>query len=171
MIIRSWSFSLEDAADDQGVAFGGFPYIGPLRFQDTSPDDQEYLVLGHTPTLAPDLDLLFPLPAPGLWNPAVGGVEAIPLPGASPSQHMDRVARATPSPHVQGRVLALGHFLAAFEEAFLDPNSPSRGHPRGSFSRCRHLLEALLFDWHPFEHGEDHLALSRHIRAVRARHA
>ena len=95
----------------------------------------------------------------------------MPLPRASPAKFMERVARATPSPHVWGRMVALAHFLAAFKAAFLNEGSSTRFNIRSAFIRCRHLLEALLFDWHPFEHGEDSLALSRYIRSVRPRHA
>ncbi len=68
-------------------------------------------------------------------------------------------------------MVALAHFLAAFKADFLQECSPIRHNIRASFARCHHLLEALLFDWHPFEHGEDNLALSRHIGLVRARQA
>ena len=84
---------------------------------------------------------------------------------------MERVAQATPSPHVRGRMVALAHFLAAFKAAFLNEGSSTRFNISAAFSRCRHLLEALLFDWHQFEHGGDSLALSRFIRDVLARHA
>ena len=68
-------------------------------------------------------------------------------------------------------MVALAHFLADFKAAFLLEGSPTRHNIRASFSRCQHLLDALLFNWHPFEHGEDSLALSRHLRNVRSRHA
>ena len=67
-----------------------------------------------------------------------------------PLHHMERVARAAPFSDVWGRVLAaLGHFLAAFKVAYLAADSPTRSNAKTLFSRCRHLLEALLFGWHP----------------------
>jgi hypothetical protein len=102
-----------------------------------------------------------------------GAFDALPLPGSSPEQYLEHVARATPSPHVRGRVAALAHFLAAFRAAFLlegSGGSPTRFLIQSSFLRCHRLLEALLFNWPTCKHGEDRLALSRHLRSVRTRH-
>ena len=168
-IMQGWNFNLFGGGDASGVAFAGFPYAGPLRTP-TQDFQAPVLVLGRPFALSPCPNLLVPLPRAGLWAEEDEGFSAIPLPGASPLLHMDRTARATPSPHVRGRVVALAHFLATFKEAFLLPGE-SMGNIAMAFNRVQHLLPALLFDWHPFAHGEDDLALSRHIRQVRARHA
>ena len=167
-IMQDWSFQLYGGGDETGVALAGFPYAGPLHI--LSQAQNLVLALGRPSPLSPGTDLLAPLPQEGLWSAADEGFTAIPLVGAAPLLHMDRTAQAIPSPHVRGRVLALAHFLAAFKEAFLLPGH-SQGDISASFTRVQHLLQALLFDWHPYPHGEDALALTRHIRRVRARHA
>ena len=164
--MQDWSFELFGGSDASGIAMAGFQYMG---IQHNHPGPQTpVLVLGRPITQSPGPDHLAPLHPLGLWSDADDGFSAIPLGGASPLADMERVARATPSPHVRGRVVALAHFLAAFKDAFLRPGQ-SRGDIAASFRRVQHLLQALLFDWHPYQHGEDTLALSRFIREVRAR--
>ena len=162
-IMQDWSFDLFGGSDEEGFALSGFPYAGPLRVYTGQPPTP-VLVLGRAFTQPHSPNRLAPLPPCGLWSDVDEGFSAIPLEGASPLANMERVARATPSPHVRGRVVALAHFLAAFKEAFLMPGQ-SRGDIVASFRRVQHLLQALLFDWHPYQHGEDALALSRFIRA------
>ena len=176
LIIEDWSFQLFGGTDASGIALLGFPYVGTLppdyprpgRAGQT-PVTGPVLILGKPSALSPGPDNLAPLPASGCWSVDDDGYSAIPLGGASPLANMERVARATPSPQVRGRLVALAHFVAAFKTAFLQPGSPSRGDISASFNRVQHLLQALLFDWHPYQHGEDPLALSRFIRQVRAR--
>ena len=164
--MQDWSFELFGGSDASGIAMAGFPYVGtPHNY----PGPQApVLVLGRPIAQSPAPDHLAPLHPLGLWSDADEGFSAIPLGGASPLADMERVARATPSPHVRGRVVALAHFLAAFKDAFLRPGQ-SRGDIAASFRRVQHLLQALLFDWHPHQDGDDTLSLSRFIRQVRAR--
>ncbi len=166
-IMRDWSFSLFSLKEADGLAIGGFPYVGPLP-DDTGYPQTQLLILGRDSPLSPSPALRVPMASAGLWSDADDGFYARPLEGSDPIPHMDRIARATPSPHVRGRVVALAHFLAAFKDAFLLPGQ-SRGDITASFSRVQHLLPALLFDWHPYQHAEDPLALTRFIRQVEAR--
>jgi hypothetical protein len=116
--MQELTYNLFGGGQEAAIALAGFPYADPLRIPTGNPQTP-VLILGRPPPLSPCPNHLTPLPQGGLWSDADNGFSTIPLKGASPLTHRDRVARATPFPRMSGRVMALAHFLAAFKEAYL----------------------------------------------------